>query len=110
MKLVSPLFADDILLMSSAPSGLQNQINNLEKELKSLGLTVNLNKTKLIIFRTGGHISVGEKWFYNAAENEVVNGYKYLGHTSTTKVLTTFAVEANASKAKRNFLDLRRTM
>ena len=33
------LFTDDIVLVSSTPSGLQNQINNLEKASNSLGLT-----------------------------------------------------------------------
>ena len=33
------LFSDDIVLVSSTPSGLQNQINNLEKASNSLGLT-----------------------------------------------------------------------
>ena len=57
------LFADDIVLVSSTPSGLQNQINNLEKASNSLGLTVNLDKTKVMIFRKGGHIGAGEKFF-----------------------------------------------
>ena len=38
------LFADDIALISSTPSGLQNQIDNLEKASKSLGLTVKLRR------------------------------------------------------------------
>ena len=55
------LFADDIVLISSTPSGLHNQIDNLEKNSKSLGLTVNLNETKVMIFRKEGHIAAGEK-------------------------------------------------
>ena len=70
------LFADDIVLVSSTPSGLQNQINNLEKASNSLGLTVNLDKTKVMIFRKGGHIGAGEKWFFNGNEMEIVNSYK----------------------------------
>ena len=54
------LFADDIVLISSTPSGLQ-KIDNLEKASKSLGFTVNLDKTKVMIFRKGGHIAAGEK-------------------------------------------------
>ena len=46
-EIFSLLFADDIALVSSTPSGLQNQINSLEKASKSLGLTVNLDKTKV---------------------------------------------------------------
>ena len=60
-EICSLLFADDIVLVSSTPSGLQNQINSLEKASKSLGLTVNLDKTKVMFFRKGGHISAREK-------------------------------------------------
>ena len=89
------------MLVSATPSGLQNQINNHEKASKSLGLTVNSDKTKVMIFRKGGHISVEEKWLYKiGAEIEVVNSYKYLGYTLTTKLSTTCACEDYAIKAK----------
>ena len=40
------LFADDVVLVSSTPSGMQNQINNLEKAFESLGLSVVLYQKK----------------------------------------------------------------
>ena len=49
-EIFSLLFADDIVLVSSTPSELQNQINSFEKASKSLGLTVNLDKTKVMDF------------------------------------------------------------
>ena len=60
------LFADDVVLVSSTPVGLQNHISNPQKVSDSLGLAVNLDKTKVIIFRKGGHIASGEKWFIMA--------------------------------------------
>ena len=53
------------------------------KFLTSLGLTVNLDKSN--DFQKGGHIASGEKWFYNGSKLEIVNSYKYLGYTLTTK-------------------------
>ena len=70
------LFADDFVLVSSTPLGLQNQINNLEPS-NSVGLTVNLDITKMMTFRRGGRITSGQKWFYNGNEIEIVNSYKY---------------------------------
>ena len=99
-EICSLLFADDIVLVSSTPSGLQNQINSLEKASKSLGLTVNLDKTKVMVFRKGGHIAAGEKWFLYGKELEIVNRYKYLGYTLTTKLSSVCACEDFASKAK----------
>ena len=50
------LFADDIVLISSTPTGLQRQINSLEEISRTLGLTVNLDKTKVMVFRKGGFL------------------------------------------------------
>ena len=109
-EIFSLLFADDIILVSSTPSGLQNQINSLEKASKSLGLTVNLDKTKVMLFRKGGHIAAGEKWFLYGKELEIVNRHKYLGYTLTTKLSSVCACEDFASKAKGKIIDLVRTM
>jgi hypothetical protein len=104
------LFADDICLISTTPAGLQNQINNLEKASEALGLTVNLNKTKVMIFRKGGHLAKAEKWFYKGKQIEVVNSYKYLGFTLTTKLSFDIALEEFAGRAKRKVVEILKTM
>ena len=57
----SLLFADDIALIAKTPAGLQNQINNLKNASENLGLTVNLEKTKVMVFRKGGYLGSREK-------------------------------------------------
>ena len=104
------LFADDILSLSSTPTGLQNQINSLEKASSSLGLVVNLEKTKVMVFRKGGQIAATEKWFYHHTEIEIVNSYKYLGYTLTTKLASNVACREYSNKAKGKILDLMKTM
>ena len=104
------LFADDIVLLSSAPSGLQNKINSLEKASISLGLVANLEKTEVMVFRKGGHIAATEKWFYHHTEIEIVNSYKYLGYTLTTKLSSHVACREHSKKAKGKILDLMKTM
>jgi hypothetical protein len=34
-------------------------------------LTLNVDKTKIVVFRNGGKIRDNEKWFYNGKEIEV---------------------------------------
>ena len=104
------LFADDIVLLSSTPTGLQNQIISLEKASSSLGLVVNLEKTKVMVFRKGGHIAATEKWFYHHTEIEIVNSYKYLGYTLTTKLSSHVACREYSNKAKGKILDLMKTI
>jgi hypothetical protein len=87
------LFADDICLISTTPAGLQNLINNLQKASKSFGLEVNLDKTKVMVFRKGGRLASREKWYYRGEEIEIVNKYKYLGFILTTRLSFDLAIE-----------------
>ena len=95
--------------MSSTQTELQNQISNLEKSSKSLGLTVNLDKTKVMVFRKEGHIASGEKCFFNGKERVILNNYKYLGYTLTTKRSVKSACDEYTRKAKGKVLDLMKT-
>ena len=47
------LFVDDIALMSYSPSGLQHQLSILDKFCADQGLTLNVNKTKIVTFQPG---------------------------------------------------------
>lgn len=40
---------------------------------------MNVNKTKIIVFRNGGKLASNEQWFYKASLIETVNFFKYLG-------------------------------
>ena len=104
------LFADDIALISTSPTGLQNQINNLEQASDSLGLKVNTQKTKIMVFRKGGHLSRHEKWFYKGKQIEVVNSYRYLRFMLTTKLSMEYSFESSAMKAKGKIVELLRVM
>ena len=55
------LFGDDIILLSRTPAGLQNQLNHLETESDRLYLTVNLDKTYILVFRMGGDLAARER-------------------------------------------------
>ncbi len=44
------LFADDIALFSYSASGLQKQLDVLAEFCAARGLTVNVNKTKILVF------------------------------------------------------------
>ena len=104
------LFADDVALLATSPHGLQNQLNNLATKSKELGLTVNLKKTKIMVFRKGGFLGKNERWHYEGNKLEVVNKFKYLGHTITTKLSTEEACEENSRKAKGKIMDIFKTM
>ena len=109
-EIFSLLFADDIVLLSSTPQGLQNQINNLAIKSKELGLEVNLEKTKIMVFRKGGFLGKREQWFYEGVKLDVVNQYKYLGYLITTKLSFEEVCDDISRKAKGKITDLFKTM
>ena len=55
------LFADDVILVSDTVCGLQNQSNVLFDTANRLSLFVNMDKSKIVVFRNGGHIALREK-------------------------------------------------
>ena len=48
------LWADDLVLLSSSPDGLQNAINKTHSFYNELGLQMNTKKTKVIVFNPRG--------------------------------------------------------
>jgi hypothetical protein len=50
------LYADDLALISDTVFGLQRQLNILADYCREWGLTVNIDKTKIIVFRRGGQL------------------------------------------------------
>ena len=100
------LFADDVVLVSTTPTGLQNQINNLVHVSNSLSLKVNADKTKIMVFRKGGHHAKGEKWFLEGTKLEIVNKYKYLGFVFTTRLSLDSTVEDFCTKGKQKTMHI----
>ena len=104
------LFADDIILVSDSVIGLQNQINVLESQSIRLGLSINENKTEIVIFRKGGYIAKNEKWYYGNKCLKIVNAYRYLGIDFTTKLSFNNATRPFVSKAKQICFELSKSL
>ena len=97
------LFADDLTLLASTVIGLQNQLNALFVAAKRLGLTVNLDKSNVMVFRKGGYLAAKERWFWDDQKVEVVNTYKYLELICSTGQSFTAAMEYIAIRAKKRY-------
>lgn len=73
------LYADDIIILAETPELLQRSINKVRDYCEMWNLTVNLDKSKIMVFQKGGRRSQTEKWFFGEGEIETVREYKYLG-------------------------------
>ena len=51
------LFADDLVLIADSPYKLQLKVNVLNDIFQRLGLVVNFEKFKIVVFRNGGHLA-----------------------------------------------------
>ena len=71
------LYADDIVLISETAAGLQKQLTLLGQFCAAKGLTVNLTKTKVLVFNA--RKPPVEQFLYQGQPLEKVMQYKYLG-------------------------------
>ena len=57
----------------------RDAIDDLDKYCSKWGITININKTKIVVFRKAGRLSQTDKWAYRGTEIEIVSFSKYLG-------------------------------
>ena len=77
-KILILLFADDTVLFADSELELQHAISVFQDYCSTMKLTVNVSKTKIIIFtnaRNSNHIN----FMFNLQPIEIVSEYKYLG-------------------------------
>ena len=71
------LFADDVAGCAETAMLLQRQLNIIDKFCRTTGMELNLDKTKIIVFRNGGYLRFYEHWTYPNQPVEIVSYYKY---------------------------------
>ena len=73
------LYADDLVIFSRSAKSLQIILNKLESFCENADLSVNLDKTKIMIFNNCGKTLNNYLFRYGVHELENVKSYKYLG-------------------------------
>lgn len=99
------MYADDVALMSRTKKGMQRMLKTLEAFCDKKQLSVNLGKTKIVVFRANVKKQKREAredpYLYKQQAIEVVEGYNYLGLELHATGRFHNAVEALVVKAKR---------
>ena len=93
------MYADDIVLLTNSPAKLRNMIQSLERYCDLWNLTVNLDKSKILIFREN-NVNARVRFFFKNDEIEIVNSYCYLGVTLTPQLSWAQNVKERIDKAK----------
>ena len=101
------MFADDIILISETSSGLQNSLNKLKLYCEKWHLTVNTNKTKIMIFNKGGRKLNKTSFYFGKTQIDLVQQYCYLGITFCASGSFKYAVNNLYDKALKAFFSLK---
>ena len=99
--MIALMFADDVASFSDTVIRLQHQINCIQRFCESVGMSLNLLKTKIIVFRNGGILKQMEKWYYKGEIIDTVPFYKYLGVYFTPKLVWSKTKEVLAHQASK---------
>jgi len=94
------LYADDLALMSHTPTGLQKQLDVLQAFCCERQLTVNVKKTKVVVFEA--RKSVCQAFQYEGKVIKQLNSFKYLGvelHITTGMQATIHRLAMSEKKA-----------
>ena len=102
-KLNCLMFADDLILMSESAEGLQKCLDKLQEYCTKWCLTVNIDKTKVIIFNKGGARYSRYKFRIMNCDIEITDKYCYLGIIFSASGSFTKACDALYDKALKAF-------
>ena len=80
LRLLALLYADDLALVSTSLAGLQAQLDVLHEYARRWGLSVNVDKTKAVIFRAARTpVCSNPSLLYDGKSIDFVESFKYLG-------------------------------
>ena len=96
------LWADDLVIFSKTAEGLQNSISKTQIFYESLGLKINIKKTKILIFnKVGLKLDKAYSFLLNGRNLEIADHYQYLGLNLRPSGSMTYAVQELNTKASK---------
>ena len=74
------------------------------------GTTVNIMKTKIVVFRKGGKLAKKDRWYFEGREIDVVPFFKYLGCYLSAGGSFSKCVSELTNSARRALFSLKNTL
>ena len=104
------MYADDMVLFSETVDGLQSLLENLYCYCKKWNLCINVEKSKIVVFRNSGKIKDNEQWFIGNEILENVDKFTYLGILFHYNNKFTKAEEQLADQSRKAMFALRKNI
>ena len=95
------MYADDLVILSENSSGLQTALNKLKTFCDKWHLTINLKKTKILIFNKGGHAIKEDQFYLDNIPIEKTNVYQYISNRNTYPIGINLSILGNFNCALR---------
>ena len=105
-KIFMLLYADDIVLFAKSAEELQEGLNLLHGYCIKWKLKINVNKTKIVVFRKGGILPRNLSFYYDEQQLEIVNKFRYLGLVFTVGGSFSEAQNTLAGQAQKAIFQL----
>ena len=102
-------YADDLVIVSDTKEGLQKKLDKLAQFSDEKDLTVNAEKSKIMIFNKRGRL-LKESFNIKGEDLEVVQSFTYLGVKITASGSFTPAIKELSDKAKKAMMPLFKTI
>ncbi|KAL1447205.1 hypothetical protein WDU94_013867 [Cyamophila willieti] len=94
-RVIALMYADDLVLLANSDIMLQKMLDTFSAYCKEKELTVNTEKTNVMIFRRKGRVSPRYRFLFDDEEIKIVSTYLYLGVLFTSQ----FCFRENAKRA-----------
>ena len=94
------LYADDLVLVSLSPEGLQRSLDKVSEYSARKSLTISIKKSKSMIFNVAGRL-IDTKFTINGETLEPVKSFCYLGFEVVPSGVVTHAMNILSEKAKK---------
>ena len=100
-------YADDLVIMSTSPSGLQKCLDQLAFYCEKWKLQVNFKKTKIMIFNKQGSLIKKYNFFFKSTFIESTKEYKYLGFIFSNSRSTEKGTSSLINQAQKAWFSIR---
>jgi hypothetical protein len=100
VKMCLLLYADDAVIFSDTPVGLQDEIDTLRHYCNRWKLRLNLEKSRIVVFRKGNRVP-NIQWYYGDTEIKVCSKIRYLGLVITSNGLFTQTQQVLSEQANK---------
>ena len=103
------MYADDLLVISPSPEGLQQSLNVIHQHAQQWKLKVNTKKSNIIIFSGNGQNKNSTNFKYNNETLQIVDKQTYLGVEMTSSGRYIYSREILSEKATKVLSIIRRS-